>query len=319
MADIIVNLPSSVEIDSTTIVGATDGKVLTSEGGVLKEVDAVSLAVPTFLHRSIAEEVISSGIHILIEKPLAGTLSDAEYIAKLAEDKAITLCVGHIERYNPIVNYVSQRIKEGVWGKLVSMSSKRLSPLEIEALYLGQQRRIDDVGVLFDLSIHDIDIMLHFAASKAISVSAMGGNTSKISHEDHINILINFENGIVGLSEANWLTPIKERTLRLTFKKYNVKLDFAEQQILVSSFKEVKVEDSSSKTIGDWDRVNFLVDENKISLNMQEPLKCELNDFLESIMSNRSPMVSGLDGVKAIKIVEGCKTSMGTGKTIPIN
>lgn len=199
-----------------------DAKYYNNYKDMLSEIDAVSIVVPTIFHKKVASDVIKNGVHALVEKPLAPTIKEAKEIVDLSIDNGVILSVGHIERHNPVVTETYKRIVSGEWGDIVSINAKRVSPLETESFLKNETRRIEDVGVLYDLSIHDIDIISYFANSRVVLASSMGSSTSTIKHEDNIGILLKFENGITAISEANWLSPVKERSLKITFKKHNV-------------------------------------------------------------------------------------------------
>jgi len=284
---------------------------------MLSTVDAVSIVVPTIYHNKVATEVSKQGVHLLVEKPLAPTIEEAKEIIESSRANKVILAVGHIERHNPVVTEAHKRIVKGEWGKIVSINAKRVSPLETESFVRGETRRIDDVGVLFDLSIHDVDIISYLAHSHVVLASAMGSSTSIIKHEDNIGILLKFDNGITAICESNWLSPTKERSLKITFKKHNVFLDFVSQKITVSSAKEMP-NDLATMSGGQWDRQNFIVETKDVAFNLKEPLKCEIIDFLEAINSKKRPLVSGEDGLEAVKIVNACKKSMHIGETIKL-
>ena len=128
---------------------------------MLGKVDAVTIAVPTIYHEEVVERVANAGVHILVEKPLAPSVSNAKSMLTKAEMANIVLSVGHIERHNPVIKYAKEKILEGEWGKVITMSSKRVSLFP---------ERIKDVGVIFDLSIHDLDILCYLSSSNPKSI-----------------------------------------------------------------------------------------------------------------------------------------------------
>lgn len=320
-ARVLSDLSNFVAVSDTDEV---QGRLISKKYGVkyfsnykemLSEVDVVSIVVPTVLHNKVASEAIKNGVHVLVEKPLAPTVKEAKEIIDLSVEKGVILSVGHIERHNPVVTETYHRILSGEWGDIVSINAKRVSPLETESFLKNEIRRINDVGVLYDLSIHDVDIISYFANSNVVLASAMGSSTSIIKHEDNIGILLKFANGITAILEANWLSPVKERSLKITFKKHNVFLDFVKQTITVSSAKQMP-KSSTTLSNGEWDRQSFIVETKNIALNVEEPLKCEIIDFLNAVENKGNPLVSGADGLEAVKIVNACKESMITGKSI---
>ncbi len=256
---------------------------------MLQEVDAVTIAVPTVFHRDVAEVVASKGVHMLIEKPLASTPKEAEAIISFAKENNIILGVGHIERHNPVVTYSKNAIENNEWGDIIAMSSKRVS---------NYPDRISDVGVIFDLGVHDLDILCYLSSGQTSSVFAVGGKYRNEKDEDHANIILEFDNGIKTMSEISWLSPMKVRELTLTCSKAYVVLNYATQEIEVLKSKFTNLDR------GNLFSVNQEIESQKIEIAKKEPLKLELEDFLTSIKNNSTPLVSGEDGLRAVKLAE---------------
>ena len=256
---------------------------------MLEEVDAVTIAVPTIYHKSVAEKVASNGVHMLIEKPLASIPKEAEEIISIAKSKNIILGVGHIERHNPVITYSKNAIENGDWGDVIVMSSKRVS---------NYPDRISDVGVIFDLGVHDLDILCYLSNSEVSSIFAVGGKYRNEKDEDHANIMLEFNNGIKTMSEISWLSPMKVRELTLTCSKAYVIINYATQEIEVLKSKFTNLD------IGNLFRINQEIESQKIDIAKKEPLKIEIENFLDSINSKSSPLVSGEDGLRAVKLAE---------------
>ena len=242
-------------------------------------VDAVSVVVPTFLHYSVSEFFIKNKKHVLVEKPLAGNFEDASKIVNLANKEGVTLAVGHIERHNGVVRKIKEMLNDSLIGDITTLSARRFSPYP---------SRITDVGVLFDLTIHDVDIICHLIQSPVTSVYASGVKSKNENFEDHINLMMKFDNGSIGLCETSWLTPNRVRELSMVSTKCYGKLDFLNQKINLSSFRD-KLMDSF---------------DNEISVEKEEPLLHEIENFLTSIQTGKSPLATGADGLNAVKIVE---------------
>lgn len=268
---------------------------------MLTKVDAVSIAVPTVMHRKVAEDVARAGVHILIEKPIAGNTVDSESILRTTESEGIKLAVGHVERHNPVVAYAKKAIVEGQWGRIISMTSRRVSNFP---------SRIHDVGVLFDLLIHDIDICSHLSGENVNSVYAVGG-MMKAKYEDYATIVLVHENKIISICEANWLTPMKIRKLGITTSTNYIELDYQNQSI--ESFKSDYLEVDEKNLYSS----NLEFSSEVIPIIKKEPLLIEIFDFLESITKNRKPLVSGHDGLNVVKISEAALNSLRIHK--PIN
>ena len=271
---------------------------------MLAVVDAVSIAAPTDWHREIAEVVAIAGVHLLVEKPIAGTLSDAEAIIIAAKNAGVTLAVGQIERHNPVVQYAKKALVRKEWGDLITLSSTRVSTFP---------ERITDVGVIFDFLIHDIDVMNYLCEDTVSSVYASGRFYKSNKHEDHTCLVLNFGNGIVGLCEASWLTPMKVRKLILTCSTHFVELDYIDQSIKVSK-SDYKGLDQQNLF-----RSKLEVESNKLILPKNEPLKNELKDFLNAIITNKSPLDTGEEGLSAVKVAQAASKSLNNHKIIKLD
>ena len=271
---------------------------------MLEVVDAVSIAAPTVWHREIAEVVALAGVHLLVEKPIAGTVSDAEAIIITAKSAGVTLAVGQIERHNPVVQYAKKALARKEWGDLITLSSTRVSTFP---------ERIVDVGVIFDFLIHDIDVMNYLCADVVSSVYASGRFYKSNKHEDHACLVLNFGNGIVGICEASWLTPMKVRKLRLTCSTHFVELDYIDQSIKVSK-SDYKGVDQQNLF-----KSKLEVESNHLILPKNEPLKSELQDFLNAIITKTSPLVTGEEGLLAVKVAQAASESLNNHNLVNLN
>jgi len=300
---------------SRKIADWKDCKHYSSLGGLLGEVDAVSIAVPTYLHRTIAEQVAEAGVHMLVEKPLATTVADSQRIIDVSKEYNVVLGVGHTERYNPVVDYVLRSLKEHRLGKPITLLSTRVS---------NYPERVKDVGVILDLATHDIDVMCSLVGKKPESVYASGGRSlPNTGFEDHATIQLDFD-GITGTCIVNWLTPMKIRTLEIITTTNYVKLDYQKHE----------AEDYSSE-FHDVDNRNLFqppitVISHKISVARQpeddilmavkeEPLGIELTDFLGAISERREPLVTGSYGLIAVEVAVAALESLKTGQSVKLH
>lgn len=268
------------------------------------DVDALSVATPTQTHFKIVMDALLAGKHVLVEKPISSTIEEAEMLVKTAERENLVLAVGLIERHNPVVKFARESVLAGKFGDVVTISSKRVSSLP---------GRIKDVGVILDLGIHDIDVMRYLAASPVKSVYALGGKKSNADFEDHASILLDFENGIMGFAEINWLTPMKVRRIALTCLKNYVELDYMTQSANISSSQLPSTIDQT-----DLYRLPIEFDIRHVSLKKQEPLKNELEDFLDAIKNKREPLVTGADGTETLRVCQAALKSMSENKMITL-
>jgi len=270
---------------------------------MINQIDAAIIATPTSSHYKIALDLLNNGKHVLVEKPICDTIDKSAELVKKAYENNLVLAVGHIERHNPATKFVKDSIDEGKFGELITLTSKRVSNFP---------GRIKDVGVMMDLGIHDIDIM-HFLAGEVKSVYAKAGKFNKnIDYEDHANIVLNFENEVCGIIEVNWLTPMKIRKMFLTCSENFVEIDYIEQSVTISS--------SSYKQINEMDlyHVPIQYNVNQVALEKKEPLKNEINDFINSIQTDKKPLASGEDGLMALKIAEATEKSNKKGEEVKI-
>jgi len=263
--------------------------------------DAMIISTPTFTHADIAIEALNSGLHVLVEKPLAIDIESAEKIVKLAREKNLKLAVGHIERHNPVIAMARNNLESGEWGDVLTISSRRVSNFP---------GRIKDVGVILDLGIHDIDNVLHLMGSKLTSVFTRAGSHKAIEHEDHANIILGFEDGKSAMLEVNWITPMRVRTLSLTCENTFVELDYMRQQGSISKSRFINPEDKQQYPV----KIEY--DTKMISLQRQEPLKIEIQDFVESIIDDREPLVNGEEGIYSLRATIAALESWKTGKVV---
>jgi UDP-N-acetylglucosamine 3-dehydrogenase len=279
------------------VKGFTDFKEMIEDEGL----DAVSISTPTSTHFEIASAFINAKKHVLVEKPMSGDVKKAKELVEKAKKNNVVIAAGFIERHNPVVGLTKSLIEKKQFGNVISISSRRVSSFPA---------RIKDVGVIFDLGIHDIDVIRYLLGSNVKSVFALAGKTGDSEFEDHANIFLEFENGILAVIEVNWLTPMKVRKVSLTCSKNFVEMDYINQFLQVSSSTIKKID------TGNLYRIPQEYDERKIELEKREPLKVELNDFLEAVENNGSPLVSGEEGVKTLKIAQAAMQSVKEGKRV---
>ena len=301
-----VDLVGVADVDKETaknIAKRFDTKAFFDYRELLTKIDAVVVSTPTVTHYDIAMDLLNEGKHILVEKPICNNVKRADSLVKKAEQEDIVLSVGHIERHNPAVKFVKEGMNNKRFGELITIASKRVSNFP---------GRIKDVGVIFDFGVHDIDIM-RYLAGKIKSVYAKAGKFNKnIDHEDYANIMLNFENGICGIVEVNWLTPMKIRKLFLTCSENFVEADYMNQSVTLSS--------SSFKQINEMDlyHVPIQCNINQVALEKKEPLRNEIEDFVNAVENNKNPLTTGKDGLMALKIVEAATKSYKNGKEVKI-
>jgi len=242
-----------------------------------QRLDAVSIAVPTSLHREVAVETARTGVNMLVEKPIANTLEAAEEIIKAAEQNNVKLMVGHIERFNPVVAILKEEMKRNR-ASLIEIT--RIGPFP---------PRVKDVGVVIDLATHDIDLIRYLTGSEFKKIYSITSN-SIAEHEDAAILLFKMTNGILARVTVNWLTPFKVREISIATKEKFIKSSLIDQK--VTEYSKYKENDS------------YLVKE--VSVPFGEPLKLELQAFIDSIRNDTQPPITGEDGLKALEVAMQC-------------
>jgi len=256
-----------------------------------KKLDAVSVCVPTKLHKNIAINVIKNGVNVLVEKPIAATTQEAKEIIDAAERNNVKLMTGHIEQFNPVVAELKKRIQRNELGKIMQVHCQRLSLFP---------QRIIDVGVIIDLAIHEIYVLKYLIDSKIKRVYAETAQRFHSSHEDLLIGTIRFDNNVLGVISSNWLTPKKVRQIKVTgergmfFADYlTQELYFYEKEFAAKSvdYNEAFIKGREGKKI-------------KVGIKKSEPLKNELEAFIDCIKKNKEPPVTGKDGLEALEIAQ---------------
>jgi UDP-N-acetylglucosamine 3-dehydrogenase len=252
--------------------------------------DLVAVVVPTHLHFEVASYVLDMGINVLVEKPLTSTIEEALALIELARIRGVKLAVGHIERFNPAVIAVKQRLVAGELGKVFHLHARRLGPFP---------PRIRDVGVSLDLATHDIDVMRYLADAEVEHVYAETQRHIHSTHEDLLLGVLRFTNQAIGVLDVNWLTPTKIRELSITGEKGMYLVNYLTQDVY---FYE---NDYTSTT---WDTLRTLtgVSEGtmtRLKIQKAEPLRLEYQDVMYAILQDIVPTVSGEDGLAVLKVV----------------
>jgi len=253
-----------------------------------EKLDAVTIAVPTSMHKDVALEFIKAGTSVLVEKPIADTIENAQAIIQAAEEAGVTLLVGHIERFNPAVLKLKELISQGELGKLVTISAKRVGPMAA---------RIRDVGIIVDLGVHDIDVISYLFGGNVKSVYARARNVvHPAGVEDHALITLGFDNG-TGIVETNWLTPHKTRTLTAVGTRGIAYLDYIDQSLKLYNSEWIK----------------------EAKIQKREPLRNELEHFIECVETGQKPIVDGKAGLHALQVALLAQESARTGNVMEVS
>jgi len=251
--------------------------------------DLVAFVVPTYLHFEVASFLLERGINVLIEKPITSTLEEALTLVQLAQARGAKIAVGHIERFNPAVIQVKQRLVAGQLGQIFHMHARRLGPFP---------PRIRDVGVTLDLATHDIDTMRYLADSEVERVFAETQKRIHNKYEDAVLGILRFTNDVIGMIDVNWLTPTKVREISITGEKGMYLINYLTQDVY---FYE------NDYTPTNWDTLRTFtgVSEGtmtRLKVQKAEPLRLEYEDVLAAICNDTLPTVTGEDGAAVLKV-----------------
>ncbi|MEY4675045.1 MAG: scyllo-inositol 2-dehydrogenase [Planctomycetota bacterium] len=262
--------------------------------GLVGMVDAVSVVVPTNLHREVAGHFLSHGIDTLVEKPIAGSVQEGAELVELARSNECILQVGHVERFNPAF----ERLRE-VARNARYIESQRLAPFSF---------RSTDIGVVLDLMIHDLDLLLALVGSEIASVEAFGGAVFTPA-EDMASAIIRFRNGTVAHLTASRVALKPLRKMRVfSSEGCYASLDFQTGEGLVIrknpgwDLQQLPVDQIDRTQVGDLWKYVFegLLSVQQFKLDDGNPLKEELASFLQCVRDRSTPRVSGEDGVAAV-------------------
>ncbi len=232
-------------------------------------IDAASIATPTSSHFEVARELLEAGKHLLIEKPIAENTADASALAELAAKRQLVLQVGHVERFNPVLGALEERLTRPRF-----IEAHRLSPYP---------NRSTDIGVVLDLMIHDLEIILHLVRSPVETIDAVGVPVLSRG-EDIANARLRFENGCVANVTSSRISPERMRKIRVFQEDAYLSLDYQTQT-------------------GDiYRRSATGINREDVAIEPGEPLKRQLAAFIECAATGRAPKVSGLEATAALEL-----------------
>lgn len=264
-------------------------KAYTSSSRMLKkeEIEAVSVCTWSTKLAKEALKALRAGKHVLVEKPMATHTNQAEKLLEAAEKNGLHLTVGFLMRFIPGLQHIREAVENKKLGELVCATAKRVSQWP---------ERIGDVGVVKDTAIHDIDVMRYISSEDPMSVYAKTGSMRHRKFEDYAQIMLTFEDGKSAFIESNWITPYKTRILTVTGSEAIMRLDYITQELWIEDAKE------NLQPRFPW----------------QEPLKLELQHFADCILEKKKPVVTGVDGLRALKIAEAALKSSAKNRAIKL-
>jgi len=266
---------SDLSVERAQAAAATTGaEVFTDYRSLIGKVDAVSIAVPTVDHVTVAREFLNAGVHVLVEKPMTTTLAEAEELIALAEQVGRVLAVGHTERFNPAVAAAIPLVKHPRFIEVHRLS--------------GFPERSLDIDVVFDVMIHDLDIVLAIDPSEVVSVTAVG--VPVLSPKvDIANARLKMASGCTVNLTASRISRDKVRKVRFFQPDMYVSVDYGEQELDV--WRIVPQAGGRPKIEG-----------GALPVEKGEPLGRELHDFVDAVRTGRPPRVTGRDGYRALQL-----------------
>ena len=263
---------------------ASGAKVLAHHRDLFGAVDAVTIATPTELHHEIALSFLDRGVSVLVEKPMTRTLDEADALLAAAAKAGVTLAVGHTERYNPAIATV-----------MPFVTTPRF--IEVHRLGVFPDRSLD-IDVVFDLMIHDLDIILALVKSEVSAIEAVGVPvlTDKF---DIANARLRFASGCIANVTASRISRERVRKIRFFQPDAYISIDYAEQS--VEGYRLKRREGQRPEIQG-----------GQLPVTREEPLKREIEDFVGAVRDKRAPLVSGEDGRRALALAQAIADKMET-------
>lgn len=270
-----------------------------------EKLDIACIAAPTRMHTSIALGVMSHGCHVFIEKPLAISVAECQAMIDASHGAGVRLGVGHIERFNPAIVELKRRLDNNQLGRVFQIRSRRVGPFP---------SRVMDVGVVFDLATHELNIMEYLIGSPIRNLYAETEQEIHAEHEDLLTGLLKFANGTVGVLDINWLTPTKIRELSVLGEGGMFHVNYLTQELY---FYE-------NNYANGWEGMVALmgVSEGRITkyeVRKREPLVEELTSFVSAVIENRDDFITGEEGMRAVFLAERMVASGLSHQILPVN
>lgn len=287
--------PAAAQLVGTDHPGLT---VVPEIQGLLDEgITAAVVASPTAAHASQAASLVERGIHVLVEKPVASDLADAARLRALAEARTARVLVGHIERFNPAVRALKDFLRQGSLGQVVSVSASRVG--------VGRPA-IPSTNVVFDLAIHDIDVVRYLLEEPVRVLGATGGSFPGNAHADYAHVLMACGSA-TGAVEANWITPRKRRKLFITGTEGFAELDYIQQ--------EVRTYRGRSEFVGDGADLYHCMPRTAepvaLPVASGEPLQAELQHFAACVRGDEDLVMTLEEAIDALRCCDDATRLMG--------
>jgi predicted dehydrogenase len=268
-------------------------------------VDACVLAVPTAEHEELGCALAAAGVATLVEKPVAADAPAARRMGDAFAAAGVLGCVGHIERYNPAIQSLQQRLGSGDLGDLFQITTSRQGPFPA---------RVSDVGVVKDLGTHDLDLTTFVSGSEFATVAARTAHRTGREHEDLAAVVGCLDDGVVTSHLVNWLTPLKERRVVVTGERGCLVADTLAADLTYYANGEVQAEWSTLsqfRGVSEGDVIRYAIPK-------PEPLRVELEAFVRAARGEAADVVTLRDGLRAVIVADAVVESAATGSTVHI-
>lgn len=256
----------------------------TDASKLIGKADAVSIVVPSIFHRKSAVPFLEKGVHCLIEKPITVDLKEADDIISAAKKGKAKVMVGHVERFNPAVREL-RKILEG--EKIIQIEARRYGP------FMG---RATDAGVILDLMIHDIDVIRYITGSEPNEIYSMGGKI-KTDKEDFATSVMRLRNGTVAFLSTSRVTQKKVRDLYIMCEDMFIEADYLEQSVNIYRRSMPSFAVKGGEAV--YKQENVI---EKVDVFKQEPLKNEIQCFVDCILNGKEPEINAEEGKKNLEI-----------------
>lgn len=266
------------------------------------ELDALFIATPSITHYTLAKRCLDANKHVYIEKPLATSIEDACHLYELATQKNRVLMVGHLLQYHPAFNALKQLNDEGHLGKLQTLYSKRLN--------LG--KFITEKNIWWDYAPHDVSMILSLTKELPNRVFAMGGNYLKHTSMDMTCTQLSFAGGAQAHIFVSWLHPYKEQQLVVVGDKAMAVFNDSapwEEKLKLYPYPAEWVDGLPQPCISQAQN---------IPLSIQEPLKNEVNHFIESVKYNKTPLTDGIEGLQVMQVLNAAAQSLESKQPVSL-
>ena len=274
------------DLNAKEVADKYDLKRFKNADQLIEACDAVDIVAPTIEHFELCKKAILKSKHVFVEKPLANTMEEAREIVKLAKEANIKFQVGHVERFNPA---------------LLAAKEHDLQPMFIEVHRLSQfNPRGTDVSVILDLMIHDIDIILSLVKSNVKNIFANGVNVLSET-PDIANVRIEFDNGCVANLTSSRISMKKMRKMRLFQKDSYVGIDFLNKKTEIIKYKTPEDKNVFSFDIETGHGKKTIAIASPV-IKENNAIKMELESFAEAIDKNKTPVVTEIDGYRAMEV-----------------